>query len=274
MAISQLPQLSCSSIVTLDLGGNPELDSKAVQKLACGSWPLLKSLPISGKFGLKLFVQVAASAWPLLETVHVTCSYSAPQVISFTDCWQNVRDLQIITRYPAGAASFNEQPLAGLIQANWPNLRSIDLSYSNLAGQGMMQLALGQWPLLSKLDVGHIRKLTPFVYASFASGSWPQLTYLSFAHHQMGDARAAKLVNANWPKLQTLDLRDNEISASGCACLFQGNWPDLQNLCIEEAEPECPCCMYKWRIRFFCPSCVVQRAEARRSVAFGSKLRK
>ena len=140
--------------------------------------------------------------------------------------------------------------MSRLIQADCTNLQSLDLSCSDLAGQGMMQLAVGQCPLLNKLDTGHMQKLytlTRLIDASFARGSWPQLTYLSLANNQMGNACTAELVNANWPKLQTLDLHNDETSDCGCDCLDLGNWPDLQSLCIEEPERERPRCTYKRR---------------------------
>ena len=125
--------------------------------------------------------------------------------------------------------------LSELIQLPWHNLQSLDLSRSNLGGDGLRQLAGGQWPLLSKLDVSceisaqHFTSATS-IYARLAQGSWPRLRYLSLAGHGMNDDCAAELVNADWPKLQTLDLSYNRITCDGRARLTLGNWPGLQNL--------------------------------------------
>lgn len=116
-------------------------------------------------------------------------------------------------------------------------MQTLDLSFSTLDSDGIRQLALGNWPLLSKLDISqhtHLcSSLDPPAYASFAQGTWPQLTYLSLAHHGMNDACAAELVNADWPKLQTLDLSYNRTSTAGRARVAQGNWPDLKDICFK-----------------------------------------
>lgn len=83
-AISQLTQLSWSRITTLDLGGNPHLDANTVQKLACGSWPCLQSLSISGTFGLKYFVQAATSALQDLGQTLGTCRLTYSIIQAFT----------------------------------------------------------------------------------------------------------------------------------------------------------------------------------------------
>ena len=129
-AVSQLTQLSWPRVINLDLDDNPDMDSNVVRKLSSGAWPVLKSFTISGSFGLKFFVQVAASPWPLLEMVHVDCNYSAPQAINFAGCWLNLKDLKLITRYPSRFGSFSMPAVAGLTQADWPSLQTLDLSCS------------------------------------------------------------------------------------------------------------------------------------------------
>lgn len=235
-AMSYLTQLSWTKIAILDLTYNPKLDSKAIEKLAAGSWPCLRSLAIHGSFGLKYFVQVAASSWPLLETVDVQCAYCPPRAVSFAGFAPNARELSIVTFCPpVKQGTFGMPAVSGLTQPHWPNLQTLDLRCSHLGSAGIMQLSVGRWPLLSKLDLTQVQQhstLPPWVYARLAQGNWPQLTYLSLAGHRMDDDCAAELVNADWPKLQTLDLVQNHITTDGCARLAQGNWPDLKNICL------------------------------------------
>ena len=202
--ISQLTQLRWSNVETLDLINNPYLGPNAVQELSSGSWPRLKGLAVSGAFKLGLLVQLAASSWPLLETIQINCNYSAPQAGSFAGCWQNIKNLQITFRFPSILGS------SWLIEAAWPNLHTLDLSYSNLGRSGMMHLAQGRSPLLSKLDISRLQQsyvLTPFEYANFASlASWPKLTCLGLAHNAMYDECVAQLICGDWPLLTTSDL--------------------------------------------------------------------
>ena len=141
--------------------------------MEAGSWPLLKCLSISGDFGLKLFVQLAASSWPLLETIQTSCNYCAPQAISLAGCWRNVKNLQIMTCDPSQFGSFSMPAVSGLTDTEWTNLQALDLCYSDLGPSGFTQLAQGQWPLLGKLNLSQSQRyvFTPLDYANFAMGS-------------------------------------------------------------------------------------------------------
>lgn len=246
-AITALTQLGWSRLAGLQLDNNPDLDSNAIRRLASGSWPFLKHLTISGAFALKDFVRLAASAWPCLESLYLDCDYCPPQTISFAGFGRNLQSLQIQTHYPSQLASFGMPAVLGLTQADWPNLRVLDLSSCNhLRSSGFLQLSFGQWPFLSELDVSHSQlsgeDFTPEVY--FALGDWPQLTHLCLSHNGMNDECAAELTIADWPKLHTLDLSYNDIGATGSARLAQGDWPAMEHLCLHGNKPECicPCC--------------------------------
>ena len=247
-AISQLTQLRWSSIETLDLSNNPYLDSSALQKLASGSWPLLRGLAVGGVFGLGFFAEVAGSSWPLLETIQISCGYCAPQAVRFAGCWPNLKHLQIITHMPsplACFASFEMPAVSSLTEASWTNLQTLNLSSSGLGQSGFMQLARGRWPLLSKLDISRMQldgHLSPGDVAAFAEGDWPVLTYLSLAHNGMDDECARELLDGDWPLLATIDLSYNNIGAEGGAELAVADWPYLEHLCLYENKPECCGC--------------------------------
>ena len=223
------------------------LDAKALQTLASGFWPYLTGLGISGCFTLNHFVVVAASALCLLDSVYLDCDYSPPHAISFAGAWRNMRHLNIKTRHPTSTYfTILPHPVKlGLGGADWRKLQSLDLSYSHLGGQGFSQLALGDWPQLSRLDVGHLEltkdEFVPEEYADFATGKWPQLTYLCLSDTGVDDDCAAELVVADWPKLQVLDLSYNHIDATGSAALAGGNWPNMEHLCLYGNELECTC---------------------------------
>lgn len=124
--------------------------------------------------------------------------------------------------------------VSGLTEAQWTNLQTLDLSYSNLGQSGMMHLALGQWPLLSKLDISQIQDcadLTPNDYADLAEGSWPRLTYLSLAHNGMNDECAVELNSGNWPLLATINLSYNTLALLAVLSLL---WPSghTWNTCV------------------------------------------
>lgn len=248
-AISQLTQLRWSNLEILDLSSNPYLESNAIRKLSSGSWPLLKGLAIGGSFGLAFFAEVTASSWPLLETIHVNCDYCPPQAVSFAGCWQNVKNLQIVTRLPTPLGSFSSfsmPAVSGLTEANWTNLQTLDLSRSNLGRSGITQLANGQWPLLHKLDISRMlypEALTPDEYADFAEGSWPKLIYLNLAHNKMSDECAVQLTSGDWPLLANIDLSYNDIGADGSAELAEADWPYLEHLCLHGNKPECCGCI-------------------------------
>ncbi|KAL3134668.1 hypothetical protein ABBQ32_007676 [Trebouxia sp. C0010 RCD-2024] len=244
--IAELIQLSRTRISGLELHGNPDIDAKAFRMLVSRIWPFLKGLAISGCFTLNYFVKRAASALRLLESVYLDCNYS-PRAINFAGAWQNMQNIRIKTRYPTSAyVAFLPKPLKlGLKGSAWRNLQSLDLSYSHLGGQGIAQLALGDWPWLCQLDISHLDftddDYIPADYADFASGTWPQLTHLCLADNAMYDDCAAELIIANWPKLQVLDLSYNCIGATGSAALAQGDWPEMEHLCLHENQPECIC---------------------------------
>ena len=247
-AISQLTQLRWTQLQSLDLDDNSDLDSCAIRKLSCGSWPLLRSLSVSGGFGLGLLVPLAASSWPLLETVQIDCHYCAPQDISFAGCWQNLKNLRITTCLPSPAtrASFSYPAVSRLTEEQWTNLETLDLSYSDLGQNGLMQLAQGKWPVLSKLNLTKSQQLhdvTPFGYANFAMGRWPKLTYLSLAENGMSDECAVRLINGDWPLLATLDLSYNDIGAVGSAQPAVADWPHLEHLCLRSNKPDCCECI-------------------------------
>ena len=103
-SISQLTQLRWSSIEALDLRHNPCLNSRAIRKLAFGSWPLLKGLAVGGSFCLPSFAQVAGSSLPLLETIQISCNFAAPGAVSFAGCCPHVKHLQIVTPTPSPQA--------------------------------------------------------------------------------------------------------------------------------------------------------------------------
>lgn len=108
-----------------------------------------------------------------------------------------------------------------------------------------MNLAQGQWPLLSKLVISQIQDcayLTPTDYADFAEGSWPRLTYLSLAHNKMDNECAVELTGGDWPLLAIIDLSYNNIGAAGGAELAVAEWPYLEHLCWHENKPECCGC--------------------------------
>ena len=254
-AMARLTQLGWSFLSGLELHDNPDMDAKALRKLASGSWPLLQGLSISGCFTLNHFVKEGASAWPRLESVYLDCNYS-PQAISFAGTWRNMQNVKVKTRYPTSMyIAIRPKPLKmEMSGAAWRNLQSLDLSYSHLGGQGFAQLALGEWPLLRELDVSHLDitgdDFMDDDYAGFASGNWPQLTHLCLADNEMEDDFAAALTNAVWPELQILDLSYNCIGASGSAALARGNWPKMEHLCLHENQPEC-----------ICPTCICDFEE-------------
>ena len=64
--------------------------------------------------------------------------------------------MQIITFFQPEKlkqGSFGMPVVSGLMQAHWSNLQALDLRCSHLDSAGVMQLAMGQWPLLSTLDL-------------------------------------------------------------------------------------------------------------------------
>ena len=133
-----------------------------------------------------------------------------------------------------------------LTEAAWTNLHTLDLSYSDLGRSGIVHLAQGRWPVLSKLDISRLQRtyvLRSSEYASFASlARWPKLTYLSLSHNGMDDECVVQLHSGDWPLLTTLDLSYNDIGAEG-AGLAAANWPCLEHLCLYGNKPECCECI-------------------------------
>ena len=241
-SITQLTQLRWSSIETLDLRYNPGLKYTAIRKLAIGSWPVLKGLAVNGSYDLAFFAQVAGS-WPLLETIQISCDYCVPHAVSFKGCWPNVKHLQIMTPMPS---PFDVPAVSSLTEANWANLQSLDLSYSNLGRKGFTQLADGQWPLLRKLDVSRMQHeglLSPDDVAAFAEGDWPKLTYLGLAHNGMSDDCAMELIDGDWPLLAVINLSYNNIGAEGGDALAVADWPNLEHLCLRQNMRDCCGCV-------------------------------
>ena len=219
-----------------------------MQKLASGSWPLLKRLAIGGTFELRFFAEVAGSSWPLLETMQLSCGYCAPQVVSkfLQAVERNVKHMQIMARKPSLRWLLHHlwhASMAKPYDTGVPNLQSLGLSCSSIIESGFRQLARGRWPLLSKLDISKMHYgsfLLPDDYAAF--GDWPILTYLSLAHNGMNDACAVQLTKGHRPLLATIDLSHNNVGAEGGAGIPVAHWPHLKHLCLHGNKPECCRC--------------------------------
>ena len=80
-------------------------------------------------------------------------------------------------------------------------MQTLDLSCSGLGTSiGIMQLALGHLPLLSRLNLSQSdpnSHLGPFEHANHAKGRWPPLTCLGLACNGIYDDCAAQLASAD-----------------------------------------------------------------------------
>ena len=143
---------------------------------------------------------------------------------------------------------FSAAALGQLVEAHWPMLQELDISFNQLQqGTGFMhQLAQSPWTALQELNISsnmlgvedavHLGKL-----------GCKQLTRLNiarcFRHLEAADVILAMrhLAAGEWPELKVLNVSDNSLSSQGIAELAKGKGPELQSLDVSFNNLEWQC---------------------------------
>lgn len=183
----------------------------------------------------ELFKSIAATSSQLRRTVKecaagVRLRHSSDLTLLFSSRCSQLRSLNL------SGICFSLHCMTVLVQANLPNLKTLNLTNSQL-GPSLLQLfTRASWPQLSALYLGGVldRQATErSVVAScccLAAGIWPQLQYLDISSNYFPVVAAAELVKGQWPKLNTvIAYRCNSITAPELLpVLAAASWPALQ----------------------------------------------
>jgi hypothetical protein len=157
---------------------------------------------------------------------------------AFARCFQGCTEISLknLRVGDAGIAALAQQAAR-----HWPNLQSLDLSWSSLGVDGVTALAqhaAQHWPNLQSLDLtwNCLRVEGVTALAQHAAQHWPNLQSLYLSSNSLdveGVTALAQHAAQHWPNLQSLNLRSNSLGAEGVTALAQHaaqHWPNLQSL--------------------------------------------
>lgn len=227
-----------------------------------GKWPLLERLAITlGKLNTAHITALVEMEWTSLKTLKIEPLDRAlpalmrgnwPQLTDLTlgvdladggleplsACpWSSLERLELVR------CKLDTRGMAGLIQADLPQLKELSLDQVALADAGacFFQLTCGRWPLLAVLklylhgrqcmdnDADQVRRFGDIL--TLTSGKWPYLQSLTFDNLPIWDEDVPVLVQAACPELTSLTMLgcfDSEDAISLC----MQRWPKLQSLTL------------------------------------------
>ena len=129
-----------------------------------------------------------------------------------------------------------QQHLQVLVSGNWPSLVSLDLSGIDLTAKGsfgasssIAQLCQGQWPVLRVLNLSRTQ-LDPAAVHCLTEAQLQKLETLDLSWNWLDDSAALQLPRAKWPELRHLSLRFNLLHTPAVAALSTSSWPMLKSL--------------------------------------------
>ena len=125
-------------------------------------------------------------------------------------------------------SAFNSATAAYLVQGEWPLLRSLDVSFSNVC---LGQLLTGKWPALEDLTLlGMCNEVPPGILKKKSRLAFPVLKHLRLSEGAMDDLGIAELTLAKWPCLESVCFQS--LSVKILVDIFAAcEWPALS--CLE-----------------------------------------
>ncbi len=211
------------------------LNNEGVHRLVHGDWPMLTGLNLSNNiFAPTALGWLARANWSLLTTLDLSgnmLTAVALQSLSFAD-------LPHIQTLDLSACGLDGTAVQCLAHADWAHLQCLRLEDNcDLGHQAAVYLTQANWPLLKDLNVS----LTNIPISSLFVGGWPQLESLKLGLGDgvMADAapplstREAELLQTvsptiMWHCIKTLDWHDMKLESSTVTQLAAQDWPLLQ----------------------------------------------
>ena len=211
------------------------LEPEAMAVLSHGHWPLLQCLNLAcnniGERGMKSF---SLCPWPALEVLQLNeVGMSAQMVIHLTRA--NLPHLTSLN------LSYNnmEACINILTEGRWPQLGTLELSWSNLSSACLAQLVRGAWPNLKRLDLSNNNMLIASI-GDFRNAAWPLLANLNLqggVHgglfmkaSQTQEQAFVSFAQCEWRYLQNLNLSSCNLQPAIMRKLCQAQWQNLSFL--------------------------------------------
>ena len=210
--------------------------SKAIEAFVLGgSWPLLTDLDLSGvclpEFGGVRVCEILGQGGSTLTGLTRLCFRQnavtgvGVKLLS-KDRWDVLENLDLSWNPLLDAAA-----IAQLVQGNFPNLRTLNLSYGLIDAGAIHHLVRGAWPHLSHLylQADHLEGcLDNSAARGLLLGAWPLLQTLVLSAR---DVRAAAFLISGSRELYAGNLSSVWKPRSGH---FPSQWPCLQSVSFEQ----------------------------------------
>ena len=238
------PKLKC-----LDLS-NCKLDNAGVAHLIESPWNQLQSLLLGMRQLSAASICQLSEHWPQLHELQV-CDFDGtlktiggnvyPSIDAHSEhavepepallhhiSILNCSCMEVFHLYEPGCLPADSEVL-GLIECQWPILKSFLWSGYLLSDAGCIRLSQVHWPLLESLEIICFG-ISTVGMAAISSAKLPRLSKLSLAFQRLDTDLCAHLATGDWPRLERLCLRDCTVEHASMTELFQGKWPLLKVL--------------------------------------------
>ncbi len=220
--------ISWRNLTGLNLASHP-LDPALVAHLNSECWPHLERLRLAYNTRSSKAIGnfVHGGSWPLLTDLDLS-GVCKPEFMGVRMCeilGQGRSTLTGLTRLCFHNNALTSVGVSLLIKGRWEELQDLDLSWNvMLDAAAIAQLVQGNFPNLCTLDLSYIM-LDADAIDYLVCGRWPHLTRLYLQHDDLEsflDSLAISvLLLGNWPSLQTLVLSARDVR--GAAFLLSGS---------------------------------------------------
>jgi len=116
-------------------------------------------------------------------------------------------------------------------QANWLNLKKLDLSQNTVQSEGLGILASVDWKRLENLDLEKTEITDEGIKILVSKSNWPSLKKLNLSRNKVQDEGLEILCSGKWPLLENLDLQSLNFTEKGIESLInKSEWANLKIL--------------------------------------------
>ena len=226
-SIQYLTAASWPYLEKLSLSNNP-LQTPDLKQLSQGQWPQLRKLLMRGVSDNPVFMfSFKQAIWrqQLLQFNLAECSMNAASLLQLCS-FPALQDLDLsgqpldakcfVSLVQAGlslrrlilqSTSIDIHGMAALTQADWPQLRSLDLACNakTLENGAMIFLGKAKWSSLQSLSL-HGNAIKADGIKLILQADLPNLSFLDCSCHGLGSNAVELLVEKHWRSLEWLEL--------------------------------------------------------------------